>query len=172
MAWILVLALAALAAAIAIAARRGLLALQDSTQHAWSALESQLLKRQQLATRIVELCAKPLAEERETLSRARAAAGAVIAATKSANVPALAAADKSHRAAFSELFARAESHPHLSRSAAFDALRERMATLDARVDERREHYNAVVSVLNFRCVAFPYNVVARTTGVRPAAFLP
>jgi hypothetical protein len=44
-------------------------------------------------------------------------------------------------------------------------------TLDRRVDERRETYNNVVSVLNVRCQAFPYSLVARTMGMRPAAFL-
>jgi LemA protein len=171
MAWILVLALAALAAAIAIAARRGLAALQDTKQDAWTALETQIVKRQELALRIVALCSSPLQHERETLDRASIAGSAVLAAAKRTHIPALAAADKSHRAAFAAVFAFAARTPPLSGSAGFAALRERMATLDARVDERREQYNSAVSVLNFRCVAFPYSLVARTMGVRPAAFL-
>jgi hypothetical protein len=46
-----------------------------------------------------------------------------------------------------------------------------VATLDARVDERREQYNSAVSLLNFRCEAFPYSLVARTMGLRPDAIL-
>ena len=166
------LALAALAAAIAMAARRGLAALQDSKQDAWAALEAQLQKRQELLAQIVALCAKPMREERETLDRLSIAGSAVVAAAKRTNIPALAAADKTHRAAVATLFERAASHPQLATSAAFAALRERVATLDARVDERREQYNAAVSVLNFRCHAFPYRLVARSMRVVPAAFLP
>ena len=86
-------------------------------------------------------------------------------------MPALAAADKTHRIAAAALFGLADNYPQFGTSAAFAALRDRAATLDARVDERREQYNDAVSVLNFRCQAFPYSVVARTMGLRPAAFL-
>lgn len=171
MAWFLMLALAALAAAIAMAARRGLAALQDSTQDAWTALEAQLVKRQELLAQIVTLCARPLRDEPETLHRVSIAGSAVLAAAKRTNIPALAAADKAHRTAVTALFEHAGNHPPLAMSAAFTALRERVATLDVRVDERREQYNAAVSVLNFRCHAFPYRLVARSMRVTPAAFL-
>jgi LemA protein len=69
------------------------------------------------------------------------------------------------------LFRLAANYPQFGTSDAFRALRERAAILDARVDERREQYNTAVSVLNFRCEAFPYNLVARTMGMQPAPFL-
>jgi len=34
-----------------------------------------------------------------------------------------------------------------------------------------EQYNGAVSVLNFRCQAFPHRWVARSMGMRPAPFL-
>lgn len=172
MVWLLMLALAALAAAVVIAARRGLAALQDSKQEAWSVLEAQLAKRQELLVQIVALCAKPMRDEPEALDRVSISGSAVLAAAQRTNIPALAAADKAHRAAVAILFDRAGNHPQLAMSAAFTALRERVATLDTRVDERREQYNAAVSVLNFRCHAFPYSLVARSMGMAPAAFLP
>jgi hypothetical protein len=172
MTWILVLAFAALATAVAIAARRGLIALQDSRQQAWHALEAQLGKRAALATALLALCAKPLGDSRTLLERAGHAGSAVLAAARQQNAPAVAAADKSHRAAFEELFRAAAQSPQLAGSDAFRALRERMATLDARVDERREAYNQAVSVLNFRCRAFPYRLLARSMGVEPAPILP
>ena len=172
MAWILLLALTALAAAVALAARRGLASLQNSKQDAWGALETQLAKRQELLVQIVALCAKAMRDEPETLQRASISGSAVIAAAKRANIPALAAADKALRAAVAALFERAGQHPQLAVSASFNALRGRVATLDERVDERREQYNAAVSVLNFRCHAFPYSLVARSMRMVPEAFLP
>jgi LemA protein len=171
MAWLLVLALAALAAAVAAAAHRGLGALQDTREQAWSALEAQLVKRHKLMIQIVGLCARLMTYERDTLDRLTTAGSAVVAAARRRNLPALAAADKNHRAASEDLFKLAAHYPQFGSSAAFKALRERAATLDARVDDRRERYNDAVSVLNFRCQAFPYSWVARSTGVRPAAFL-
>jgi LemA protein len=172
MAWILLLALAALAAAVVFAARRGLAALLDSKQDAWGALVAQLSRRQDLLAQIVTLCAKPMRDEPEALDRVSISGSAVIAAAQRANIPALAAADKSLRAAVAALFERGGNHPQLAASAAFTALRVRVATLDARVDERREQYNATISVLNFRCQAFPYSLVARSMGMAPDAFLP
>lgn len=171
MAWLLLLAVAALAAAVAAAAHRGLDALQDSRHTAWAALENQLVKRHELMIRIVGLCARLMKYERDALERVTTSGSAVLAAVRRNNMPALAAADKAHRAATSALFALAENYAQFGTSAAFAALRDRAATLDARVDERREQYNDAVSILNFRCQAFPYSLVARTTGVRPAAFL-
>ena len=171
MAWILLVAFAALAAAVVAAAHRGLATLHDSRQEAWTALEAQLVKRQELMIQIVGLCSRLMRYERDTLDRVSTAGSAVIAAARRGNIPALAAADKSHRAAAAALFALAANYPQFSASLAFAALRNRAATLDERVDERREQYNETVSILNFRCQAFPFSLVARTMGLRPAGFL-
>jgi LemA protein len=171
MVWILVLALAALGAAVVSAARRGLNNLQDSRQEAWAALEAQLVKRQELMIQIVSLCSRLMSHERYALERVTSAGSAVIAAARRANIPALAAADNAHRAAAAALFQLAANYPQFSTSGAFAALRGRAQTLDARVDEKREQYNRAVSVLNFRCQAFPYSIVARSMGLRPAGFL-
>ena len=138
MTWLLLLALAALLAAVSMSARRRLAALQDSRERALAALETQLLKRQELMIQIVGLCSRLMRYERETLERVSTAGSAVIAAARRDNLPALAAADKTHRAASEALFRLAANYPQFGTSAAFRALRERARTLDARVDERRE----------------------------------
>jgi LemA protein len=171
MAWLLLLALAALAAAVVMAARHGLVALQDGRELALAALEAQLAKRQELMIQIVDLCSRLMRDERETLERVSTAGGAVLAAARGGNLPALAAADQTHRAASEALFRLAANYPQFGSSAAFRALRERAATLDARIDERREHYNTAVSVLNIRCQAFPHSLIARSMGLRAAPFL-
>jgi LemA protein len=171
MSWLLLLALAALAAAVAMAARRGLAALQDSRYRAWTALEVQLVKRQELMFQFVGLCSRLMHDVRDALGRVSTAGSALHAAARRGNMPALPAAEKSHRAASEALFLLAANYPQFGTSSAFRALRERAATLDARVAERREEYNEAVSVLNFRCRAFPYNLVARTMRLEPAAFL-
>jgi len=172
MPWIIALAIAALIAAAAITARRGLIRLSDERQQAWDALELQLAKRQELMARIVELCARLLHDEHEAIERVTHAADAVQAAARREDIPALAAAEKSHQAAVGTLFALTGNYPQLAGSKAFAALRDRVATLDARVAARREQYNAVVSVLNFRCDAFPHRLVSRILGLRPAPILP
>jgi LemA protein len=171
MAWIIALAFAALIIAATLAVRRGLLRLNEDRREAWDALRLQLDKRQELITRIVELCARLLHDEHEDILRVTQAAEAVAAAAWREDIPALAAAEKSHQAAVATLFALTGNYPQLAGSSAFAALRDRVATLDARVAERREHYNLAASVLNLRCAAFPHRFVAQTAGIRPAAVL-
>ena len=171
MGWILLLALAALVAAVAAAARRGLASLEDSREDAWRALECQLEKRQAHMIQVVGLCARLMQYERDALDRVTSSGSAVIAAARRGNMPALAAADKTYRAAAEALFRLAANYPQFGTSRAFKALHQRAVTLDGRVDERREQYNGVVGVLNVRCRAFPYSIVARTMGMRPAAYL-
>lgn len=171
MLWIIALTSAALIAAAAIAARRGLIQLSENRQEAWAALETQVVKRQELITRIVELCASLLHYEHEAIERVTHAASAVLVAARREDIPALAAAEKAHQAAVATLFALTGNYPQLTGSKAFGALRDRVATLDARVAERREQYNLAASVLNLRCGAFPHRLVAWSTGVQPAALL-
>ncbi len=171
MVWFIALAFAALITAAGIAARRGLVRLNDERREAWAALQAQLVKRQELMTDIVRLCARLLHDEHEAVERVTLAADAILAAAAHEDIPALAAADKSHQAAVATLFALTGNYPQLAGSRAFAALRDRVATLDARVAARREQYNLAASVLNLRCQAFPYRLVAPAAGVHPAAVI-
>lgn len=171
MLWIIALAIAALTIAAVVIVRRGLVRLNDDRRQAWAALEAQLAKREELMDRIVQLCARLLHEEHEAIERVTQAVGAVQAAARGQDIPALAAAEKSHQAAVATLFALTGNYPQLTGSQAFAALRDRVVTLDARVSERREQYNLAASMLNMRCSAFPHRFVARSAGVHPAALL-
>ena len=120
---------------------------------------------------VVGLCARLMKYERDTLARVTTSGSAVIAAARRGNMPALAAADKTHRTASGALFRLAANYPQFGTSRAFKALHERARTLDARVDERREHYNRRRQRAERALPSFPYSLVARTMGMRPAAFL-
>ncbi|MGQ0384950.1 MAG: LemA family protein [Gammaproteobacteria bacterium] len=172
MAWIILPALAAVAVAVAIGIRRGLLRLDGNVRAAWDALVAQIGKRQELLNRIVELCGKLMHDEPETLGRARIAGAAVLGAASRIDIPALGAALQTHRAAAGDLLTVAGSYPQLAGSTAFAALVSRMDELDARVDARIEDYNAGASAFNLRCGAFPHRLAARALGFAPAALLP
>ena len=165
-------AIAALAVAAAVLIRRGLLRLDQGTREAWDALATQLGKREELMTRIIELCGRLMHEEPETLERARMATLAVLAATSRAEISARAAAEEQHRAATGDLLTVAGSYPQLASSTSFAALVARVDELDARVAARREQYNAAASLLNLRCATFPHRLAAQALGFRPAGLLP
>lgn len=165
-------ALAALAVAAAIGVRRGLLRLEHDVREAWSGLDAQLRKREELMTRIVELCGRLMQDEPQTLERARGAGIAVLTAASREDIPALAAALETQRAAAGDLLTVAGSYPQLATSTAFAALVSRVDELESRVSARREQYNAAAGVLNVRRTAFPHHLVARAFGIAPAGMLP
>lgn len=172
MSWIIVPALAALAVAVTIGIRRGLLRLDESVQSAWEAVDAQLRKRHEHMARLSELCGRLMHEEPETIERAGAAGDALLAAVSRRDIPAMAAALQAHRAAAGDLLTVAGSYPQLATSTAFAALVSRMDELDARLDARSEEYNAAASMLNLRCAALPHRLAARALGFRPAPLLP
>lgn len=172
MTWIIAPALAALAVAAAVLIRRGLSRLDQDAREAWDALVTQIGKREELMSRIVELCQRLMHEEPETLERARMATMAVLAAASRADISALAAAEEQHRAAAGDLLTIAGSYPQLATSTAFAALVSRVDELDARVAARREQYNAAASLLNLRCATFPHRLAARALGFRAVELLP
>ncbi|MGQ0429943.1 MAG: LemA family protein [Gammaproteobacteria bacterium] len=172
MTWIILPALAALAVAVAIGIRRGLLRLDGNLREAWTALDAQLRKREELMSRIIELCGRLMHDEPETLERMRTAGRAVLMAASRTDVPALSAAEAAHRAAAGDLLTVAGSYPQLAGSTAFAALVSRMDELDSRVDARIEDYNAAASALNLRCAAFPHRLAARALGFAPAVLMP
>jgi LemA protein len=167
MAWFIVPVLAALAATAATAAfavRRGLFRLRSDVELAWREFALQLRKRQEFVTAVTALCSRLLRHEQETLERVIESGRAVMAAVERADIPALASAEKAQRAAVATLIDQAGNYPQFARSRAFGALVGRLSTLDGRVAERRERYNAAASLLNLRCGAFPNRTIAAFSG--------
>ncbi len=167
MSWIIVPVLAALAAAvatIAVAVRRGLFRLQSDVAVAWREFTLQLEKRQEHVTAVTTLCARLMRYEQETIDRVIETGRAVQAAARREDIPALASAEKAQHAAVAALLELAGNYAQFANSRAFAALAGRIATLDGRVSERRERYNAAASLLNLRCAVFPNRMVATISG--------
>ncbi|MEX2151421.1 MAG: LemA family protein [Steroidobacteraceae bacterium] len=174
MAWIIVPVLAALAATAAsgaFAVRRGLFRLQSDVDLAWREFAQQLRKRQEFVTAVTALCSRLMRHEQQTLERVIESGRAMMAAVERADIPALAGAEKAQHAAVAMLIDQAGVYPQFARSRAFGALVGRLATLDGRVAERRERYNAAAGLLNLRRNAFPNRWVADLSGYARVEFL-
>jgi hypothetical protein len=157
-------ALAATAATAAVAVRRGLLKLRNDVDEAWHKFVLQLEKRQYHVTAVTTLCSRLMRQEQEILNRVTDTGLAVLAAAAREDIPALATAEKAQHAAVATLIGHAGNYPQFARSRAFGALVDRLATLDGRVAERREHYNEAANLLNLRCGVFPNRLVAQFSG--------
>ncbi|MSQ92299.1 MAG: LemA family protein [Gammaproteobacteria bacterium] len=169
MPWVIVPAIAALLALFAILARNGLLQLRDSVHSSWASLDSLLLERHDLLAEFVELCARDIRYEQDTVERVVRADAATFGAAAREDIPALAAAEMLLRASVTSLLSIAENYPALCAQAGFIALRERILCVGAAIIERRELYNSAVNLLNVRSQAFPHRLVARAIGFHAEA---
>lgn len=174
MAWIIVPVLAAIAATAlsgAFAVRRGLFRLQGDVELTWREFALQLRKRQEFVTAVTALCSRLMRDEQETLERVIESGRAMMTAVERADIASLAGAEKAQNAAVARLFDLAGTYPQFARSRAFGALVSRLATLDGRVADRRERYNAAAGILNLRRNAFPNRWVANLSGYARVEFL-
>lgn len=171
MAWILALALAiaALPTLVAILLRAGLARLRESVRQSWTGLDALLIRRHDLLPELVDLCARHMPDEQEIFERLSRAGTAVLQATARQDVPALAAADAVLRQSLARLLSLTGNYQRLRADSAFLDLRERLARIEASIAEHRERYNSAVNLLNVRCQAFPYRVIARAGGFGQSA---
>ena len=85
---------------------------------------------------------------------------AVFAARQTRDADGLGQAEAQLRAAATALMARAAAQPSLVASPAFSLLRQRQATLDLELKDRRDGYNEAVREYNAAIGRVPANIVA------------
>ena len=171
MAWIIVPLIAVLVAILALLIRSGLTRLRDDVRQSWHQLDLLLLERHDLMPGLLECCAGHLQYEQEAFERVAKADAAVARAAAAADIPALSAAEKSLRDSIARLLAIAENYPQLGADPAFASPRDQLERLGPAIDEGRERYNCSANLQNVRGDAFPYRLLARSMGIRPAALL-
>jgi LemA protein len=145
----------------------GLVAAAEKAARAWNDLDTLLRQRHDEIPKIAEFCELHLANERPLVERLLAARTAVFAARQTRDADELGAAEASLRAAATALMTRAAAHPDLAASPAFGLLRQRQATLDLELKDRRDGYNEAVRKYNAAIGRVPGRVVALLTAFPP-----
>lgn len=145
----------------------GLVAAAERAARAWNELETLLRQRHDEIPKLIEFCEPHVPGARAELERVLAARTAVLEARQRRDAEALNRAERALRAELRTLMARAEETPQLAGSPAFGLLRQRNATLDAEIAERRDLYNGAVAEHNAAIGRPPGNVVALLSGFRP-----
>jgi LemA protein len=144
----------------------GLVATAERTTSAWQELESLLTQRHDELPKFIEFCEPHLRGARADSERALAARSAVVEARQKRDAIALNRAERALRGELGALVARAAASPELGPSPAFGLLRQRHATLDTEIDERRALYNQAVAEHNAALRRPLGNVVALLGGFR------
>jgi len=137
-----------------------LVAASERATRAWNDLDALLRQRHDEIPKLLEACEPHLRNERAVLDRILAARAGVFAARQTRDADTLGRAEAELRAAATTLMARAAAHATLDASPAFSMLRQRQATLDLELKDRRDAYNDAVRDYNAAIGRIPGNVVA------------
>jgi LemA protein len=103
------------------------------------------------------------------IERVATARGALAAARERKDVRALGPLDRGLTTDVAQLTALAEGYPALKADASFLQLQRRIADLETAIADRREFFNATVTINNTQIRQFPNLLFARAFGMRELA---
>ena len=158
-----------------VAIYNGRVAAAEKATRAWNELDALLRQRHDEIPRFVEACEPYVAADRALLDRVLEARAAVFAARQTRDADELGHAEARLRAAAAALSARAEAEVELAASPSFGMLRQRQATLDLEIKDRRDRYNDAVRAYNGAISRVPGRLVALIAAfppLRPLDFEP
>lgn len=135
-----------------------LVALRLRIDNAWSQIDVQLNRRNDLIPNLVETVKGYAAHERETLEGVTQARNAAVSAQTPAEQ---ASADNMITGALGKLFALQEAYPNLKADQNFRQLQEELTTTEDRIAYARQFYNDQVRSYNTSIQQFPAVLVAR-----------
>ena len=167
MIWIIIAIIVVLVIFV-ITSYNGLVKSRMQTKEAWSQIDVQLKRRNDLLPNLIETVKGYAKYEGSTLEKVAELRNQVAAATSPA--AAMRASDELTRQV-SGIFAVAESYPDLKASANFSQLQEELTNTENKIAYSRQLYNSVTSNYNAKLETFPSNVIAKMFGFKAAEFL-
>lgn len=138
------------------------------TREAWSQIDVQLKRRNDLLPNLIETVKGYSQYEGGTLEKVAELRNQVAAATSPAE--AMKTSDALTRQ-ISGIFAVAENYPDLKASSTFAQLQEELTNTENKISYCRQLYNSVVSNYNLKLETFPSNLVAGIFDFKAADFL-
>ena len=166
MIWIIIAIIVVLVIFV-IASYNGLVKSRMQTKEAWSQIDVQLKRRNDLLPNLIETVKGYAKYEGSTLEKVAELRNQVAAATSPAE--AMRASDELTRQV-SGIFAVAESYPDLKASANYSQLQE-LTNTENKIAYSRQLYNSVTSNYNVKLETFPSNVIAKMFSFKAAEFL-
>ncbi len=140
---------------------------RNRVKNAWSQIDVQLKRRNDLIPNIVETVKGYAAHEKETLSQVVQARSNIQNAT---TVEEVAEADNMLTGALKSLFAVAEAYPDLKANQNFLNLQEELSETEDKISYSRQFYNDTVLKYNNLCEQFPSNIIAKLFHFEPSQF--
>jgi LemA protein len=154
---VIVLVVVVLLVLFGIATYNGLIKKRNRVESAWSQIDVQLKRRNDLIPNLVETVKGYAAHEKETLERVINARNRSVAASGPHDQ---AVADNALTGALRQLFALSEAYPDLKANQNFGQLQEELTATEDKVSYARQFYNDSVQSYNTAIQSFPAVLVA------------
>jgi LemA protein len=140
-----------------------LVRLRNRIENAWSQIDVQLQRRNDLIPNLVETVKGYAAHEKGVLEGVTQARAGVMNAQGPAET---AAADNVLTGALKSLFAVSEAYPDLKANQNFLSLQEELSATEDKVAYSRQFYNDAVRGYNTSIQSFPTNLIANNFGFK------
>ena len=154
--WVLI-AIIAILVFTAVSVYNKIINYENRYENAWSQIDVQLKKRNDLIPNLVETVKGYAAHEQDTLNKVITARNAAQGAQ---GVPAQQAAEQQLTTALSGFFALAEAYPDLKANQNFLQLQGELSKVEGDIEKARRYYNGTVRENNILVESFPSNIVA------------
>jgi len=145
-----------------------IITLENRHQNAWSQIDVQLKRRNDLVPNLVETVKGYASHEREIFERVGQARAAMVGAS---SVDQSTEAANQMTAALGRLFAIAEAYPDLKANQNFAMLQEELAGIENKIAYARQFFNDAVLQFNTVITTIPGNFFAGPMGKRPHVYL-
>lgn len=140
---------------------------RNRVKNAWSQIDVQLKRRNDLIPNIVETVKGYAGHEKSTFEEVTKARTSIANAT---TVEEVAKADNQLTSALKTLFAVAEAYPELKANQNFIDLQEELSETEDKISYSRQFYNDTVLKYNNLCEQFPSNIIAGLFGFKQSDF--
>lgn len=165
---LIMIAIIAVVALFVIGAYNGLVRARMQTQEAWSQIDVQLKRRNDLLPNLIETVKGYGKYEQSTLEKVTELRAQV--ASAASPTEAMAASDALTRQV-SGIFAVAENYPDLKANTNYLQLQEELSNTENKIAYSRQLYNSVTGNYNVKLETFPSNLIAGMFGFKKADFL-
>ena len=164
---LIVLAVVVVVLVASVLSRNGLVRRRNQVNNAWSQIDMQLKRRQNLIPNLVETVKGYASHERGTLEAVTEARARAIQARGPAEQ---ASAENALTGALKSLFVVTESYPNLQASQNFVELQQELSVTEDRAAYARQYYNDAVLTYNNAVTTVPQGIFAAIFKFRPREY--
>ena len=160
MIWIIIAIIVVLVIFV-ITSYNGLVKSRMQTKEAWSQIDVQLKRRNDLIPNLVETTKGYAKHERETLSKVVELRNQMVALPADVDPQKKMELSNQLTDSLKSIFALAENYPDLKASQNFTQLQEELTNTENKIAYSRQLFNSSAAVYNQKLLTFPSNVVAK-----------